>query len=98
MLTRMDHDGNIGPWLHLAEDLGLEVKWLNFDLETYEYNLEEAENIFKNNNIKLAAINYASNCLGTINNVKALSKMAHQSETLVFVDAVDDQPAVTIIK
>ena len=39
LLTRMDHDGNIGPWLHLAEDLGLEVKWLNFDLETYEYNL-----------------------------------------------------------
>ena len=92
LLTRMDHDGNIGPWLHLAEDLGLEVKWLNFDLETYEYNLEEAENIFKNNNIKLAAINYASNCLGTINNVKALSKMAHQSETLVFVDAVQYVP------
>ena len=31
LLTRMDHDGNIGPWLHLAEDLGLNVKWLNFD-------------------------------------------------------------------
>jgi cysteine desulfurase family protein (TIGR01976 family) len=92
LLTRMDHDGNIGPWLHLAEDLGLEVKWLNFDLKTYEYNLEEAENIFKNNNIKLAAINYASNCLGTINNVKALSEMAHQTETLVFVDAVQYVP------
>ena len=92
LLTRMDHDGNIGPWLHLAEDLGLEVKWLNFDLETYEYNLEEAENIFKNYNIKLAAINYASNCLGTINNVKALSEMAHQTETLVFVDAVQYVP------
>jgi len=92
LLTRMDHDGNIGPWLHLAEDLGLEVKWLNFDLETYEYNLEEAENIFKNNDIKLAAINYASNCLGTINNVKALTEMAHQSETLVFIDAVQYVP------
>ena len=88
LLTRMDHDGNVGPWLHLADDLGLEVKWLNFDLETYEYDLTEAESIFKNNNIKLAAINYASNCLGTINNVKALTEMAHHSETLVFVDAV----------
>ena len=92
LLTRMDHDGNVGPWLHLAEDLGLEVKWLNFDLKTYEYDLEEAEAIFKNNNIKLAAINYASNCLGTINNVKALTEMAHQSETLVFVDAVQYVP------
>ena len=92
LLTRMDHDGNVGPWLHLAEDLGLEVKWLNFDLKTYEYDLEEAEAIFKNNNIKLAAINYASNCLGTINNVKALTEMAHHLETLVFVDAVQYVP------
>ena len=92
LLTRMDHDGNVGPWLHLAEDLGLEVKWLNFDLKTYEYDLEEAQSIFKDNNIKLAAINYASNCLGTINNVKALTEMAHQSETLVFVDAVQYVP------
>ena len=92
LLTRMDHDGNVGPWLHLAEDLGLEVKWLNFDLKTYEYDLEEAEAIFKNNNIKLAAINYASNCLGTINNVKALTEMARHSETLVFVDAVQYVP------
>ena len=92
LLTRMDHDGNVGPWLHLAEDLGLEVKWLNFDLKTYEYDLEEAQSIFKDNNIKLAAINYASNCLGTINNVKELTEMAHQSETLVFVDAVQYVP------
>jgi len=92
LLTRMDHDGNVGPWLHLAEDLGLEVKWLNFDLNTYEYDLEEAQSIFKDNNIKLAAINYASNCLGTINNVKALTEMAHLSDTLVFVDAVQYVP------
>ena len=92
LLTRMDHDGNVGPWLHLAEDLGLEVKWLNFDLKTYEYDLEEAQSIFKDNNIKLAAINYASNCLGTINNVKALTEMAHLSDTLVFVDAVQYVP------
>ena len=94
LLTRMDHDGNVGPWLHLVEDLGLEVKWLNFNLETYEYDLDEAQSIFKNNNVKLAAINYASNCLGTINNVKALTEMAHQSETLIFVDAVQYVPHV----
>ncbi len=92
LLTRMDHDGNVGPWLHLAEDLGLKVKWLKFDLETYEYNLDEAESLFKNGNIKLAAINYASNCLGTINNVKVLTEMAKQSDALVFVDAVQYVP------
>jgi len=43
LLTRMDHDGNIGPWLHLAEDLGLKVRWMSFDLETYEYDLSERQ-------------------------------------------------------
>lgn len=92
LLTQMDHDGNIGPWLHLAEDLGLDVKWLKFNTETYEYDLNEALSLLSNNNVKLAAINYASNCLGTINDVKAITEMAHQSDTLVFVDAVQYVP------
>ena len=92
LLTRMDHDGNVGPWLHLAEDLGLKVRWLNFDLKTYEYDLDEASALLKDGAVKLAAINYASNCLGTINDVKTITKLAHQSDTLVFVDAVQYVP------
>jgi len=92
LLTRMDHDGNVGPWLHLAEDLGLNVKWLNFDFKTYEYDLVEAADLLKDGSVKLAAINYASNCLGTINDVKAITELAHQSDTLVFVDAVQYVP------
>ncbi|MBC8260138.1 MAG: cysteine desulfurase-like protein [SAR324 cluster bacterium] len=92
LLTRMDHDGNVGPWLHLAEDLGLKVRWLNFDLETYEYDFAEVADLLKDGAVKLAAINYASNCLGTINDVKAITEMAHQSDTLVFVDAVQFVP------
>jgi len=92
LLTRMDHDGNVGPWLHLAEDLGLKVRWLDFDLETYEYDPVQAADLFRDGAVKLAAINYASNCLGTINNVKALTEIAHQSEALVFVDAVQYVP------
>ena len=92
LLTRMDHDGNIGPWLHLAEDLGLKVRWMSFDLETYEYDLTEAADLLKDGAVKLAAINYASNCLGTINNVKAITELAHQSDAMVFVDAVQYVP------
>ena len=92
LLTRMDHDGNIGPWLHLAEDLGLKVRWLSFDLETYEYDLDEAADLLKDGAVKLAAINYASNCLGTINNVKAITELAHQSDAMVFIDAVQYVP------
>ena len=92
MLTRMDHDGNVGPWLHLAGDLGLEVRWLNFDFKTYEYDLDEAANLLKDGSVKLAAINYASNCLGTINDVKAITELAHNTDTMVFVDAVQYVP------
>ncbi|MBS1256445.1 MAG: putative cysteine desulfurase [Deltaproteobacteria bacterium] len=92
LLTQMDHDGNIGPWLHLAEDLGLDVKWLKFNTETYEYDLNEAASLLSENDIKLAAINYASNCTGTINDVKSITEMAHRSEAMVFVDAVQYVP------
>ncbi len=92
LLTRMDHDGNIGPWLHLAEDLGLKVRWMSFDLETYEYDLGEAADLLKDGAVKLTAINYASNCLGTINNVKTITELAHQSDAMVFVDAVQYVP------
>ena len=92
LLTRMDHDGNIGPWMHLAQDLGLKVRWMSFDLETYEYDLAEAADLLKDGAVKLAAINYASNCLGTINNVKAITELAHQSDAMVFVDAVQYVP------
>ena len=33
----MDHDANVAPWLLLAEDLGLVVRWMDFDTETYEF-------------------------------------------------------------
>ena len=92
LLTRMDHDGNIGPWLHLADDLGLNVKWLKFDLDSYEYDINEAEKIIDEGDLKLAAINYASNCLGTINNVKVLTELLQKKGAIVFVDAVQYVP------
>ena len=33
----MDHDANVAPWLLLADDLGLTVRWMDFDPETYEF-------------------------------------------------------------
>ena len=39
ILTRMDHDANVQPWKLLARDLGLEIKWLPFDLDSFEFDL-----------------------------------------------------------
>ena len=92
LLTYMDHEGNVGPWMHLARDLGLKVKWLKFNLKTYEYDLDELAELLSDGNVRLLAINYASNCLGTVNDVKTITEMAHQSDTIVFVDAVQYVP------
>jgi len=91
ILTRMDHDGNVGPWLLLARDLGLNVKWLDFDPATYEYRLDSLPSLITPRT-RLAAVNYASNALGTINDVKAIASAVHAVGGLVYVDAVQYVP------
>ncbi|MGH6931167.1 MAG: cysteine desulfurase-like protein [Dongiaceae bacterium] len=91
LLTRMDHDGNVGPWLLLARDVGMTVRWLDFDPVTFEYRLDSLPGLLSDRT-KLAAINYASNALGTINDVKAIAQAVHEVGGLVFVDAVQYVP------
>ena len=91
LLTRMDHDGNVAPWLLLARDLGLTVRWLDFDPATFEYRLETLHSLI-NERTRLAAVNYASNALGTINDVKAIAAAVHAVGGLVYVDAVQYVP------
>ena len=91
LLTRMDHDGNVAPWLLLARDLGLTVKWLDFDPATSEYRLDTLPSLITPRT-KLAAVNYASNALGTINDVKAITAAVHAVGGLVYVDAVQYVP------
>ncbi len=91
VLTRMDHDANVAPWLSLAEDLGLTVKWLDFSTETYDYELAHLDELLTSKT-KLVAVNYASNVIGTINDVRAITARAKAVGALVFVDAVQYAP------
>lgn len=91
LLTRMDHDANVAPWLSLAEDLGLAVKWLDFSTETYDYELTQLDELLTNKT-KLVAVNYASNVIGTLNDVRAITARAKAVGALVFVDAVQYAP------
>jgi cysteine desulfurase family protein (TIGR01976 family) len=91
VLTRMDHDANVAPWLSLAEDRGLEVKWLDFSTETYDYDLTQLDSLLTPKT-KLVALNYASNVIGTINDVRTISARAKAVGALVFVDAVQFAP------
>ena len=95
ILSRMDHDANISPWLLLAEDIGLSVKWLSFDTEKYEFDLNCLENHLSDKT-KLICIGGASNLLGTINDIKSICKIAKKANALTYIDAVQLAPHVSI--
>ncbi|MER9069340.1 cysteine desulfurase-like protein [Mesorhizobium sp. M0902] len=91
ILTRMDHEGNVSPWLQLAEDLGLVVRWLPFDQQSWQIE-EAALAALLSERTRLVALNYASNLAGSINRVKALTGIARRAGALVYVDAVQFAP------
>lgn len=91
ILTRMDHDANVAPWLMAAEDRGLVVRWLDFAEETFEFDLKDLSNLV-NSRTRLIAFNYASNVTGTINDVAGAARIARECGAQLFVDAVQYAP------
>lgn len=91
VLTRMDHDANVAPWLHLAEDRGLKVRWMEFDLEAYEFPVEALNKVLSEKT-RLVAIGMASNCTGTVNDVAHFARAAKAAGALIYVDAVQFAP------
>ena len=95
VVTRLDHDANVTPWVLAAQDRGVKVNWVNFDVEEGTLNLNELQKALERKP-RLLAVGYASNSLGTINPVKKIIEMAHAAGTLVYVDAVQYAPHGTI--
>jgi len=91
VVTRLDHDANITPWVMAAEDKGCEVLWVDFNPTDGTLNLAEMERMLEHRP-KLVAVGYASNALGTINPVKQITQMAHDSGAMVYIDAVQHAP------
>ena len=91
IVTRMDHEGDVAPWLLLAEDLGLVVKWLPFNTESWRIEPEDLRALLSDRT-RLLALNYASNLTGSINDVAELTAIAHEAGALVYVDAVQYAP------
>lgn len=91
VVTRMDHEGNVSPWLQLAEDRDLTVRFLPFDQTSWQVE-EAALAAVLNDRTRLVALNYASNLTGSINRVKELTALAKQAGALVYVDAVQFAP------
>jgi cysteine desulfurase family protein (TIGR01976 family) len=91
VVTRLDHDANISPWLLVAEDKGCKITWIDFDVEDGTLKVDEFAKAM-DRKPKIAAFGYASNALGTINPVKKLTKLAKDAGAIVYVDAVQYAP------
>ncbi len=95
VLTRLDHDANISPWLLAAEEHGVTVRWLDFDPSDCQLKLHTLPDLL-NEKTRLVAVPYASNAVGSISDVQAVVRMAHAQQALVYVDSVHYAPHAAI--
>lgn len=91
VVTRLDHDANISPWLLVAEDKGCKITWVDFDVEDGTLKVDDFARALERKP-KIVAFGYASNALGTINPARKLSRMAKEAGALVYIDAVQYAP------
>jgi cysteine desulfurase family protein (TIGR01976 family) len=91
VVTRLDHDANCSPWLQMAEDRGVTVRWAEIHDEDCTLDLADLASKI-NSKTKLVAAGYASNAVGTINPVKEIVSLAHAAGALAYIDAVHYTP------
>jgi cysteine desulfurase family protein (TIGR01976 family) len=91
IVTRLDHDANISPWVRAAADRGVTVRWLDFQPQDCTLDLKMLEDLIEERT-RLVAVNYASNAVGTITDVRHFVQVAHSVGALVYVDAVHYAP------
>ena len=90
LLTTLDHDANFSPWKAL-EEKGIVIRQVDIREADCTLDLEDL-NRKLNAKTKLVAVGYASNAVGTINPVAAITKLAHAAGALVYIDAVHFAP------
>jgi cysteine desulfurase family protein (TIGR01976 family) len=90
VVTRLDHDANIAPWLAL-EERGAVIKFVDFDPGDCVLDLEDLEAAITSRT-RLVALGYASNAVGTINNIRLAVDLARAVGAWVYVDAVHYAP------
>lgn len=95
VLTRMDHDANVAPWLRIAEDHGLVVRWVDIIAADCTLDMDSLEAALSDRT-RIVATVHASNAVGTINSVARIGAMAHAAGALYVVDAVQSAPHVPI--
>ncbi|MEU3621857.1 cysteine desulfurase-like protein [Amycolatopsis coloradensis] len=85
VVSRLDHDANVRPWVQAAERAGMTVRWIDIDPETTELDLDS---LALTERTRLVAVTAASNVLGTKPPIRRIADLAHDAGALVFVDGV----------
>jgi cysteine desulfurase family protein (TIGR01976 family) len=88
--TKLDHDGNISPWLELAHDRGFVVKFAEVD-EECRLDLEHLRSLLSDRT-RVVACPWAANSVGTVTPVAEVAALAHEAGALAWVDAVHYGP------
>src|ERR1700732_4466847 len=90
LVTRLDHDANVSPWLALAES-DVAIRWA--EIREQDCTLDMTDLAGKiGPRTKLVAVGYASNAVGTINPVKEIVRLAHAAGAFAYIDAVHYAP------
>ena len=95
VVTRLDHDANVSPWVLAARDAGATVRWIDIRREDCTLNLDQFQHTI-NERTRLVAVGCASNATGGINPVRQIADWAHSMEALVYLDAVHYAPHALI--
>lgn len=87
IVTELDHHANVDPWREMARERGVTVRTVRMDPASGTLDLDDLRRAFSSRT-RLLAIGAASNALGTINDIAAATRLAHEHGALSFVDAV----------
>ena len=95
IVTNLDHDSNIRPWVQAAESVGVAVKWAKFDVETGELPTSAIARLLSSKT-RLVAVTGAGNTIGTRPDIRAIANEVHRSNALLYVDGVHLTPHTAI--
>ena len=95
VVSRLDHDANVAPWLAVAEDRGATVRWLELAEDRATLDLDTLDDVLSPRT-RIVAVGLASNALGTVTDVGRVIEVAHAVGATVYVDAVHAAPHLPI--
>jgi len=95
VVTRLDHDANIRPWVQAAESVGVGVRWVGFDRDSGDLTVDDVRAELSVRT-KVVAVTGASNVLGTRPDLPVIAEAVHEAGALLYVDGVHLTPHAAV--